>query len=86
MVWVDRTYFALRRRYSRAGIIGSMVAVAFATFHLIPRVHGAEQPLVASASRDIASTATLLLVAACLPPLIAGLCWRLHRRRYLADA
>jgi hypothetical protein len=86
MAWVDRSYFVTRRRYRLAGLAGSVVAVAATAFQLVPNVHGADAPLVADAGWGTLGAALMLGLAAAVPPSLASLGWRLHRRRYLLDA
>ncbi len=86
MAWVDRSYFIVRRRYRQAGLIGAVVAVVATAIHLVPHVHGAELPLVADPGWSTPAALAILAVAAIVPPALANLGWRLHRRRYLVDA
>ena len=80
---VHRTYWIVRQRYRRAGYVGSVLAVLLCAVWLVPMVHGAEGgPTAAS---DPVGTVVMLVIAALVPVLLARLCWRLHRRRYLAD-
>ena len=37
-----RTYWVIRRRYRRAGYLGSLIGVVAVAFYLMPPVHGAE--------------------------------------------
>lgn len=86
MAWVDRSYFAARRRFHRAGIVGSMLAVVVTYFHVAPNVHGAEVPVVDPAGWSVLGAALMLALAAVLPWTLAKLGWRVHRRRWLAEA
>jgi hypothetical protein len=83
-----RTYWVIRRRYRRAGYLGSLISVAAAAFYLMPIVHGAEGAAAAAAGGSSTVETMrlgLLGLAALMPPLVARLIWRFHRRRYLDD-
>jgi hypothetical protein len=80
-----RTYWIVRRRYRRAGYVGSVVTMMLSAFWVVPIVHGAEQPLAGSAAGDLAGALAILLIAALVPVVLARLCWRLHRQRYFED-
>lgn len=86
MAWVDRSYFIVRRRYRQAGIVGAVVAVVVAALNLVPHVHGAEIPLVGDAGLGMLGALLVLTLAAVVPPALADLGWRIHRRRYLTEA
>lgn len=80
-----RTYWLVRRRYRLAGYVGSIVTLFLTAFYLVPLVHGADASGPAGSSTDPLVTLGLLTLAAVLPPLIARLLWRVHRRRFLDD-
>jgi hypothetical protein len=79
-----RTYWIVRQRYRRSGLVGSALAVMLAAANLVPIVHGA-QGGPGYPTSDLLGACALLVVAAVIPWLIARVCWRLHRRRYLDD-
>ena len=80
-----RTYWVVRRRYRLAGYFGSIASLLIAAFYLVPLVHGADASGAALSSTDPLGTLALLFVAAIIPPLVARLLWRVHRRRFLDD-
>lgn len=80
-----RTYWIVRRRYRFAGYAGSIVTLFLTAFYLVPLVHGAEAASPDGSSSDPLVTLALLTAAAIIPPVIARLIWRMHRRRYLDD-
>ena len=80
-----RTYWIVRNRYRRWGYLASIASLLLAAFFLVPLVHGADAGGTATVPTDPLVTGAILLVAAILPPLIARLLWRFHRRRYLDD-
>jgi hypothetical protein len=86
MAWVDRSYFIVRRRYRQAGIVGAVLAVVVTALNLVPHVHGAETALVGDAGWGMLGALLMLALAAVVPPALANLAWRLHRRRYLIEA
>jgi hypothetical protein len=84
MASTHRTYWIVRQRYRRAGYVGSLAALVAAALYLVPNVHGADADLMAAAY-GVWDTAGMLSAAAVLPPILARVCWRIHRRRYLDD-
>lgn len=86
MAWVDRTYFVARRRYRQAGIAGSILAVALTASWVAPIVHGAEEHVTDAAGWGVFGAAIVLALAAVLPWTLAKFGWRVHRRRWLAEA
>jgi hypothetical protein len=80
-----RTYWVIRRRYRRAGYLGSLICIVAAAFYLMPTVHGAEGAAAIVGGGSALETMGLLALAALMPPLVARLIWRFHRRRYLDD-
>ena len=80
-----RTYWIIRRRYRRAGYLGSLICIVAVAFYLMPTVHGAEGAAATVGGRSALETMGLLALAALIPPLIVRLIWRFHRRRYLDD-
>jgi hypothetical protein len=80
-----RTYWIIRRRYRLAGYLGSIVSLFLTAFYLVPLVHGADASSPTGSSNDPLVTFALLTVAAIIPPVVARLIWRMHRRRYLDD-
>lgn len=84
MARVHRTYWVVRQRYRRAGYIGSVLGAIVSALLIIPNVHGAQWAQAATSSDFLPSVAAFL-AAVLAPPLLARLCWRLHRRRYFTD-
>jgi len=80
-----RTYWIIRRRYRRAGYLGSLICTVAVAFYLMPTVHGAEGAAAPVGGSSALETMGLLALAALIPPLIVRLIWRFHRRRYLDD-
>lgn len=80
-----RTYWIVRNRYRRGGYLASIASLLLAAFFLVPLVHGADVGGTAMATTSPLLTGGILLVAAILPPLVARVLWRFHRRRYLDD-
>jgi hypothetical protein len=80
-----RTYWIVRRRYRVAGYVGSIVSLLIAAFYLVPLVHGADASGAAGPPGDPLETLGLLALAAVIPPVVARLLWRVHRRRFLDD-
>jgi hypothetical protein len=80
-----RTYWIVRRRYRLAGYVGSIVSLLITAFYLVPLVHGADASGATGPSGDPLGTFGLLALAAVIPPLVARLLWRVHRRRFLDD-
>lgn len=84
MAQVHRTFWVVRRRYRRAGYVGALAAVCLVAAYLVPYVHGAQAD-TATATSDWLGGVGLLLAAALLPPVIARLCWMVHKRRFIDD-
>jgi hypothetical protein len=80
-----RTYWVIRQRYRRAGYLGSVLATVICAVLIIPYVHGAQSAIPADQSTELLTDIGALVAAVLVPPLLARLCWRLHRRRYFAD-
>ena len=79
-----RTYWIIRQRYRRVGYLGSALCICLVAIYLVPIVHGA-QGSAGTPTSDLLDGIGLLIGAAIIPWLIARVCWRLHRRRYLDD-
>jgi hypothetical protein len=84
MVRVHRTYWVVRQRYRRAGYLGSVLGAVICAVLIIPNVYGAQWALPTTSTDMMPGLATFA-AAVLMPPLLARLCWRLHRRRFLAD-
>lgn len=84
MARVHRTYWVVRQRYRRAGYLGSILGALICAVLIIPNVHGAQWALPATPTEILPGLAALL-AAVVVPPVLARLCWRLHRRRFFAD-
>ena len=80
-----RSYWLIRRRYRLGGYIGSLVSMLITAVYLVPMVHGADMGGIDASSGSVGGTIGLLLVAAVIPPVVARLLWRMHRRHYLDD-
>ena len=84
MAQVHRTFWVVRRRYRRAGYVGALVAVCLVAAYLVPMCT-ARRPMRLRPPHDWLGGAGLLLAAALLPPVLARLCWMVHRRRFIDD-
>jgi uncharacterized integral membrane protein len=84
MARVHRTYWVVRQRYRRVGYLGSLLGAVIWAVLIIPNVHGAQWALPAT-STDMLPGLAAFLAAVLVPPLLARLCWRLHRRRFFSD-
>jgi hypothetical protein len=80
-----RSYWLVRRRYRLGGYVGSLISMLIATVYLVPMVQGADVIGANASSGSAGETIGLLIAAAVVPPLVARLLWRIHRRRFLDD-
>lgn len=85
MARVHRTYWVVRQRYRRAGYLGSVLGAVICALLIIPYVHGAQWSLPGATTTDLLPSIATFVAAVLAPPLLARLCWRLHRRRFFAD-
>jgi hypothetical protein len=84
MARAHRTYWRVRQQYRRAGLAGSIIG-GFATAALFaPNVNGAEWISDGLPLPTVEGVLTFALAVA-LPPVLARLIWRLHRRRFFED-
>jgi prepilin signal peptidase PulO-like enzyme (type II secretory pathway) len=84
MAQVHRTFWLVRQRYRRGGLIGALLAVCLVAAYLVPMVHGAQLD-AAAATTDWLSGVGLILAAALVPPLLARVGWQFHKRRFIDD-
>ena len=84
MARAHRTYWRIRQKYRNAGLAGSIVGGVAAAVLIAPNVNGAEW---ASGGASILALQGALgfVLAVVLPPLVAKLGWRVHRRRFYED-
>ena len=84
MARAHRTYWRVRQRYRQLGLGGSIVG-GFATAALVaPNVNGAEW-LGDGVPLPTAQGTAAFVLAVVLPPVLARLAWRVHRRRFFED-
>lgn len=79
-----RTYWIVRQRYRRLGLLGSVVGGLAAGALLTPYVQSAQWSSPGEAT-TLLQNAAFLVGAVMLPPIVARLLWRIHRRRYFDD-
>ncbi len=85
MARAHRTYWKVRQRYRRAGFAGSILGGFIAVALIAPIGHGAEWSGAGIPLPTMLEWAALFLGAVLLPPVLARVAWRAHRRRYLED-
>jgi hypothetical protein len=81
---VHRTYWVVHQRYRRAGYLGSVLGAVIAGILIAPHVHGAQWGVPGAAPTDLLPGIAAFVAAVVVPPLLARLCWRVHRR-FFAD-
>jgi hypothetical protein len=85
MARAHRTYWRIRQRYRRFGYAGSILGGFIAAAIIAPLVHSAEWAAEGEAFPMLLQWIALFVGAVALPPLVARLAWRRHRRRYIED-
>jgi hypothetical protein len=81
---VYRTYWIVRQRYRRLGFLGSIVGGLATGALLIPYVQSAQWTAPGEAA-TLAQNALAFVAAVALPPVVARILWRVHRRRFYDD-
>lgn len=84
MARVHRTYWRVRQRYRLAGLIGSIFGGVAAAALIAPSVYSAEwagEGVPLPTMQGVVA----FVVAVILPPVLAKLAWRTHRRRFFED-
>lgn len=85
MARAHRTYWRIRQRYRRLGYAGSVVGGFVAAAIIAPLVHSAEWVAQGQVVPMLLQWAALFVAAVALPPVLARVAWRVHRRRYFDD-
>ncbi|MEK0082113.1 hypothetical protein [Benzoatithermus flavus] len=79
-----RTYWIIRQRYRRIGLWGSIVGGLATGALLTPYVQSADWSTPGEAT-TLLQQVGIFVMAVLLPPVLARLFWRIHRRRYFDD-
>lgn len=80
-----RTYWRVRQRYRRLGYAGSVLGGFIAVAVIAPLVHSAGASADPQYVPSLLQWLALFFSAVALPPIIARIAWRVHRRRFLED-
>lgn len=80
-----RSYWRVRQRYRQIGFIGSVAGGSLLAFLIAPLVQGAGVGSLDGGPLGITDWLLPFAFAVTLPPLLAWLAWRVHRRRFLDD-
>ena len=85
MARAHRTYWIVRRRYRRIGMVAAVAAGLASGALMTPHVHSAEWTLQSDDVLTLLEALAGLAVAMLIPLVVARLLWRLHRRRFFED-
>jgi hypothetical protein len=85
MAQAHRTYWIVRQRYRRIGLISAVAAGLATGAFMTPHVHSAEWTLQGDHVLTFIEALAGLLLATLIPLVAARLLWRLHRRRFYED-
>jgi hypothetical protein len=80
-----RTYWIIRQRYRRIGMVAAVAAGLACGALMTPHVHSAEWSLQGDDVLTLLEALTGLAIAMLIPLVVARLLWRLHRRRFFED-
>lgn len=80
-----RSFWRVRQRYRRLGFLGSVVGGAVVALLIAPLVQGAGIAGPGGGPMGFTDWLAPFGLAVALPPLVAWLAWRVHRRRFRDD-
>ena len=80
-----RSFWRVRQRYRQLGFFGSVIGGSVVAFLVAPLVQGAGIGGAGGGPMGFTDWLAPFALAVALPPLLAWLAWRMHRRRFLDD-